>query len=274
MGGFRGGGSTSYASLGQVPAGSAPDKSVYETGGAEALTSIAATVIDSGTLSADRLAPATEQISGGLLRYDGTDWSSGFKDANDDAIDAAWTDETGASSASKSSGTTTITVGAATTSDWYNGTYNAARLELKGFLPENSDFEVWCPITGDDAEDTGGTLGILFDDTDADFVQIQRAKDGGTNNIVAARGVATQLYNAAVGAVAGWVKLVWHAGTVRFLYSNNAVGSEPADGDWVQVATYTPTWEPVNLTLFIGALNFATEPGCTIDFGRVTVRWS
>jgi len=212
-------------------------------------------------------------VPGAKLVWDGTRWVTGFKDAADNTIDAIWTDQTGASSVAKSSGVTTFTVANGTGSDWGNGVYTAARLEGV-VLPRYSDWEVWVHKTDDGVNDQGAYFGVLFEDTDADFVLMQSLRSAGNNLILAYNGPNNVLYNAAVGATATWLKLSYYGGVVHYLYFNGAIGTDPTDAQWVEVATHATAagWAPVNLTLQIGALNFAGLPGCTIDFGRVTVQ--
>ena len=216
-------------------------------------------------------------VDGGKMAYDATNniLATGFKDLADATIDTdVWTDQTGGSSAAKAAGVTTITVANGVGSDWFGGAYTEARLEGV-ILPRYSDWEVWVHITHDGAvNDQGGTLGVLFDDTDADFVHMHSLRTGGTSNIYANRGAATQLYGGVgVGAQATWLKIAFYGGVVHYLYFNGAIGTDPTDAQWVEVATYTPTWVPTNLTLFIGAVNVGALPGCTPEFGRVTVQF-
>lgn len=214
-------------------------------------------------------------ITGGTVSYDGTRYLNGFQDPADNTVHAIWTpQDVGAGSIVKTAGVTLYTVPNGQTSDWFGGVYNLMRLEANGILRPYSNWEIYCPLTHDGAtEDQGIFLGVLFDDTDADFVGIQNVYDAGSNKINAVRGPNVVLDSSAAGATAGWVKLAFHAGVIHFLYSNNAIGSEPGDGAWTRTATYTPAWEPVNLTLFVGALNFVTEPGCTLEVSPVRITY-
>jgi hypothetical protein len=233
--------------------------------------------LDPGALITKTLImPEAHQIDGGVLAHNGFDFTQGFYEPDDNTVHADWADVTGSSTISKSNGTWTITVANGTRSNYYNVAegYDAARMEMA--LPAFSRWEAWTCITGDNVNETGGYLGVRFEDTDAQHVILQKTKHSGSHNVNGIHGEAQwDLTGTGAGANEGWVKLVFDGSYIYYLYSNNAVDSEPGENDWtVGVNPWVVpvlTWSPINMVLMFGAINYGAKPGCTIDFYRP--RW-
>ena len=205
---------------------------------------------------------------------DGSHIQQGFYEPNDDVVHADWTatlDPVG-STVSKSGGVITLSVPAGQQSEWWAGTRNAARLEM--VVPSFRRYEFWSGVQYPDMEDSGLLIGVNLERAD-EWVNFQRTKDGGNQNLWGTRGPNQVPYSGGgAGATVGWLKVVFDNDYFFYLWSNNALNDEPGDGDWNWGGNgydLSWAWRPYKLRLMIAALSFATFPGATAQFTRP--RW-